>query len=67
VIRYYTAAEVAHIWRRPVGTVHRLASERNWRRVAGRERPALYNADDVEETMNNLMPYAETHRVERVT
>jgi hypothetical protein len=51
VIRYYTAAEVAHIWRRPVGTVHRLASELEWRRNEDRRRPKIYNGDDVEATM----------------
>lgn len=51
MIRYFTAAEIAHTWRRPVGTVHRLASEHHWRRTNDRRRPALYNADDVEATM----------------
>jgi hypothetical protein len=52
VIRYYTAAEVAHIWRRPVAEVYRLASEHSWRKVDDRRRPKLYNGDDVDATMN---------------
>jgi hypothetical protein len=54
--RSYTAAEIAHIWRRPLGTVHRLASEHDWRRSTDRRRPVLYNADDVEATMNHDTP-----------
>lgn len=52
MIRYYTAAEVAHIWRRPVAEVYRLASEHGWRKVDDRRRPKLYNGDDVDATMN---------------
>jgi len=52
MIRYYTAAEVAHIWRRPLGTVHRLASEHHWKRLPGRARPTCYDGDDVEASMN---------------
>lgn len=57
MIRYFTAAEVAHFWSHlypnlTVAEVYRLASEHGWRKVDDRRRPALYNADDVEETMN---------------
>ena len=54
MIRSYTAAEIAHIWRRPLGTVYRLASADNWRRTSDRQRPVLYAADDVEATMERL-------------
>ena len=54
MIRYYTAAEIRDIWRRPIGTVYRLASEHRWRRVGDRARPVLYNADDVDTTMRAL-------------
>jgi hypothetical protein len=61
VIRYYTAAEVAHIWRRPVGTVHRLASEQQWKRLPGRARPTCYDGDDVEKTMNGAIRWEPTN------
>jgi hypothetical protein len=60
MIRYYTAAEIRDIYRRPLGTVHRLASERGWRRANDGRRPALYNADDVEATMDELAGEPET-------
>ena len=50
MIRYLTAAEIAVLYKRPIGTIYRLASQRRWRRVADGRRPALYAADDVEET-----------------
>lgn len=55
MIRSYTAAEIAHIWRKPIGTVYRLASENDWRRTPDRKRPRLYNANDVEATMNGAV------------
>ena len=51
MIRYYTAAEIRGIYRRPTGTIYRLASEDGWRRNDDRRRPTLYNGDDVEATM----------------
>jgi hypothetical protein len=52
MIRTYTAAEIARYWKRPLGTVYRLAHVHRWRRVHDRMRPVLYNADDVDATMN---------------
>lgn len=52
--RYLTAAEIAVLYRRPIGTIYRLASQRRWRRVADGRRPALYAADDVARTFQNL-------------
>lgn len=57
MIRYYSAAEVAHIWRHrfprlTTAEVYRLASEHGWRKVDDRRRPKLYNGDDVDATMN---------------
>lgn len=51
MIRYVTASEIAALYRRPIGTVYRLASERGWRRSADRKRPVLYLAEDVAATM----------------
>lgn len=51
MIRYVTAAEVAALYRRPIGTVYRLASVHGWRRSADRKRPVLYLAEDVEATL----------------
>ena len=55
MIRYYTAAEIAAVYRRPIGTVYRLASTRGWKKIAGQ--PILYDADDVEKTMTMLRRY----------
>lgn len=49
MIRYLTAHEVATLYRRPVGTVYRLASAHRWRRCPGR--PALYSSADVDASM----------------
>ena len=57
MIRYYTAAEIRHIYQLPdVAEVYRLANENRWRRSQDRKRPVLYNADDVEATMNGNTP-----------
>lgn len=57
MIRYYTAAEIRHIWRLtvPPQVIYKLANEFGWRKVDDRRRPALYNADDVEKTMPILL------------
>lgn len=52
--RYYSAAELAMLLRRPVGTIRRLASVDKWRRTADDRRPVLYDMDDVEATMARL-------------
>jgi hypothetical protein len=49
--RYVTAAETASTWRLPLGTVHRLASTKEWRRSGDGHRPVLYLAEDVDATM----------------
>lgn len=51
MINYLTVAEVVMLYGRPAGTVRRLASVYQWRRANDRRRPALYNAIDVEATM----------------
>lgn len=53
-MRYLTAHEIASLYRRPVGTVYRLASENHWRRVPDKRRPVLYNSEDVEATFRRL-------------
>lgn len=54
MIGYYSAAEAAMIYERPVGTIRRLASTDRWRRTGDKRRPVLYDADDVEATMKRL-------------
>lgn len=60
MIRYYTAAEIRDIYRTTpaavtVAEVYRLANEHGWRRARDHQRPALYNAEDVEATMADLL------------
>jgi len=54
MIRYLTAVEIAMLYRRPIGTIYRLASQHRWRRVSDGRRPVLYAADDVERTFQML-------------
>lgn len=54
MIRYYTANEIAGMYRKPLGTIWRLAATDHWRRSDDGKRPALYLADDVEATMARL-------------
>jgi hypothetical protein len=54
VINYYSAAEIAALYGRPIGTVKRLASTDGWRRTTDGRRPVLYNADDVQATMKRI-------------
>jgi len=51
VIRYLTAAEVATLYRRPIGTVYRIASTDRWRRSGDGRKPTLYDATDVNASM----------------
>ena len=51
-MRYLTANEVATIYRRPLGTIYRLASQDQWRRC-NRRRPTLYLAADVDASMTS--------------
>ena len=51
MIRYLTAAEIAEIYRRPLGTIYRLAHIHRWRRSTDKRRPVLYHVEDVESTM----------------
>lgn len=54
MIRYYSAAEIALLWKRPRGTIKRLASTDRWRRTTDGRRPVLYRAEDVEATMKRI-------------
>lgn len=54
MMRYLTAHEIASIYRRPVGTVYRLASEGGWKRVPDKRRPVLYDSEDVDLTFSRL-------------
>ena len=56
MIRYYTAAEIALAYGRPLGTVYRLAAHRKWRRIDDK-RPVLYRVEDVEATFAGLRSY----------
>lgn len=56
MIRYYTAAEIALAYDRPLGTVYRLAAHRQWRRIDD-QRPVLYRIEDVEATFATLRAY----------
>lgn len=51
MLRYLTATEVATLYRRPLGSVYRMASADRWRRADNR-RPTLYNATDVDASMH---------------
>jgi hypothetical protein len=67
VIRYYTAAEIRDIYRATpaevtIAEIYRLANEHGWHRARDRQRPALYDADDVEATMTALA----TRRLEQL-
>lgn len=53
--RYLSAAEIAHQSGRPIGTVHRWASEHGWRRSADGQRPVLYRVEDVLPTLIRLI------------
>lgn len=53
MLRYMTVDEIRILYRRPTGTIHRLASTDRWRRCDDR-RPALYGADDVQATFDRL-------------
>lgn len=52
--RYLSAAEIAMQSGRPVGTIHRWASEDGWRRSADGQRPVLYAREDVMATLARL-------------
>ncbi|WP_262282141.1 hypothetical protein [Micromonospora sp. MA102] len=54
-----TAEEIRTLYRRPVGTIYRLASTEHWRKCDDR-RPALYLADDVADTFDRLSMRAGT-------
>lgn len=57
--RYLSAAEIAELWHRPVGTIRRLASTDRWRRTTDDRRPVLFDVDDVERTMDRLDRHAD--------
>lgn len=52
-MRWMTVDEIRTLYRRPVGTIYRLASQYGWRKADDR-RPALYHADDVADTFDRL-------------
>lgn len=66
MINYYTAAEIALMYRRPLGTVYRLATHRHWRRIDDR-RPVLYLIEDVEATFATLRRYRRRAEKDQVT
>lgn len=49
MLRYLTVAEIATLYRRPLGSIYRMASQHRWRRCPGR--PALYHCADVDASM----------------
>lgn len=51
---YMTAIEISIHYRRPLGTVYRLASEKHWRRTADGLRPVRYDWRDVDLTMRSV-------------
>ena len=53
-VRYISVQEIADLFRRPRGTIYRLASEDNWVRVGDGKRPVLYSARDVRRTFQRL-------------
>lgn len=54
MLRYLTVIEIVALYRRPTGTVYRLASQHHWRRCPGR--PALYHSADVDASMSSRHP-----------
>lgn len=52
-MRYLTASEAATLYRRPLGTIYRLASTDHWRRCDN-QRPTLYDASDVDASMRTV-------------
>jgi hypothetical protein len=51
---YLTAAEIATYYRRPLGTIRRLASTDKWVRTHRKIRPVMYRAEDVDKTFARL-------------
>lgn len=54
-VQWMTVEEIHTLYRRPVGTIYRLASVHQWRKADDR-RPALYLADDVEAAFSQAGP-----------
>lgn len=52
--RYITAAEIAALARRPLGTIYWWAARDNWRRNTDGRKPTLYNLEDVGRTLARL-------------
>lgn len=50
-----SAKAIALKWNRPVGTVHRWASQYRWPKSDGSQRPVLYLTGAVEETMAGIL------------
>ena len=50
-----SAREIALRWQRPVGTVHRWASQYQWARTRDGRRPVLYRRSEVEECVEGIL------------
>ena len=53
-MEYLTAMEIAVLYRKPLGTVYRLACTEQWQRTGRRHRPVMYAAEDVDKTFARL-------------
>lgn len=54
VIRYLTAKEIAFLYGKTLNNVYQYAHQHKWRRADGL-RPALYNAQDVDDTLGTTL------------
>lgn len=54
MMNWLTVDEIRIMYGRPVGTIYRLASTHRWRKTDNRK-PALYSADDVSATFDQLL------------
>lgn len=54
MIRYLTAKEIALLYGKEINNVYQLAHIHRWRRCDGL-RPALYNAQDVDDTLGTTL------------
>lgn len=50
-----SAKAIALRWKRPIGTVHRWASQYSWPKSSGDERPVLYLTEVVEKTIAGIL------------
>ena len=54
MIRYLTAKEIAILYGISINNVYQYAHTKRWRRADGL-RPALYNAQDVDDTLGTTL------------